>query len=232
MRQSVFIALSLLTVFLPMPVHGAEPISSEVETVPLDKIWAFQMPGTGDVRALEPEKYGESTTALTSAERVGLMHESLTQRIRDSLSILDREKGEKAASGFIVEGNGREALENAFSILVDGKPTETKFLGSKEIALVFFSHAFGDYVHVKHVERRGEVIDVQYRFIPHMTKDMSQHFALIPLGSLPAGNYQVSFTQLPLPPRYATKGQTHVPQEMVEWIVCKPFRFSVEGTEK
>lgn len=210
-------------------VAAAEPPNEQADTVtiPLDRIWAFHMPDTRDVRELEPERFGEDTTSFPSGRLVQLMHESMSQRICDTLVFLDREKGERTKPGFAVLGVGRQALQATYSVLVDGTAAPTRFPVDSDITVVFFSHLFGDYVYVDEVERRGTKIEIRYGFIPHMSKDMSKHFALIPLSSLPAGKYQVEFIQLPLPAKYIVKGEKVVPEDMVDWIVCKPFTFSV-----
>jgi hypothetical protein len=218
-----------LTVLFADCVSEVEPGNDAVPTIdiPLNRIYAIDMPGTRSVRELEPEKFGKSVRRQSSAEQSRLLHESLTQQIRGAIHFPDTIKGELAGKAFAVRGAGREALESTKAILVDGESSEFAFPADSELTLVFFSHLFGDYVHVEQVERHASTIQVRYRFIPHMNKMVTEHFALIPLGRLPVGEYQVEFTQLPLPERFVRNDEEFVPDEMVNKIVCKPFEFSV-----
>jgi hypothetical protein len=52
------------------------------------------------------------------------------------------------------------------------------------------------------------------------------HFALIPLGELEAGKYQVSFEQLPIEQEWLDAGFESVPPSASE-LVCLSFAFEI-----
>ena len=154
---------------------SAEPPKDTV-TIPLDQIWAFDMPGTRDIRELEPER--------------GPMVSSIGRSLSHAPA-----KGETVKPAFAVRGDGLQALRGAHAVLVeDAKPDSMFPVGSK-LSVVFFSYQLGSFVHINNVERRGDVVEVQYRFVPHRTREMTVHFALIPLGELPHGKFTVQIIQ-------------------------------------
>jgi hypothetical protein len=63
-----------------------------------------------------------------------------------------------------------------------------------------------------------------------MTLNLTTHFALIPLGKLKPGKYQVKFVQMPIesdePPDHRQVGQLES-DEWVNQIISKPFNFRV-----
>jgi hypothetical protein len=131
-----------------------------------------------------------------------------------------------ARKGFAVGGREVEALRQVHDILVKGKEPEESFLASSEISVVFFSYQGRRFVHLNRVDRRGREIDIGYRFVPHETEDMTVHFALIPLGKLSAGEYQVNVVQSPMARKYR---RHHEPTSgaLARRIVCNSFSFSI-----
>ena len=58
MRQTCVLATALAILPLIAPwANGDEPDDKPI-TIPLDQIWAYEMPGTKDIRGLEPDKFG------------------------------------------------------------------------------------------------------------------------------------------------------------------------------
>jgi hypothetical protein len=200
---------------------------SEVVTIPLDRIWAYDMPGTQDVRDLEPDKFGEHTKWLTSEEQAKLERESMTDQIRIALPCLRGDRGEHAKPGFAVLGTGAEALQGAYGGLVKGEKPDESFPSVSNVTIVFYAHLCGEYVHIEHIERKGSTVEIQYNFVPHMSQIMSWHVALIPLGKLNCGTYEVKFVQLPKPKAPGVRQTGLEPDEVVNRVVCRPFSFSV-----
>jgi hypothetical protein len=200
---------------------------ADVQTIALDQIWAYGMPGTHDVRELEPDNFGEHTRLLPSAERFKLLSESMADKIRAALDKDRPSKGGVAKQGFAVLGTGAEALQDAYDVLVSGHKPAESFPTVSNVTLVFFSHSFGDYVHLETAERRGKTIEAQYRFVPHDSKDMAWEIALIPLGKLPPDTYNVKIVQLPLPEGRTGSNGRYVSDETVSRIICRPFSFSI-----
>ncbi len=83
------------------------------------------------------------------------------------------------------------------------------------------------YVRVDHVERKGNAIEIFYRYVPHSGKELTWHFALIPVGQLAPGNYQVKITQLPVDMSLIHQTTGEVDYKTGDKFVCKPFSFSV-----
>ncbi len=92
---------------------------TDVQTIPLDQIWAFDMPGTHHTPELEPENAGprEAFTMRPCASGYGVQiteYYGITNARRSSKegAIVKRKVGQ-FAQGFAVIGTGREALEGA-----------------------------------------------------------------------------------------------------------------------
>jgi hypothetical protein len=189
------------------------------------------MPGTRDIRELEPDKFGEQTRTLPSAERFRLLDESLTFQIRAALKHDVAAKTGTTRNGFAVIGTGREALEGAYGVLVkDQKPSQTFPLDSN-VTLIFFSHLAGQYIHLKKIERYDYTFELGYQVVPHTTTNSTWHLALIPVGKLPLGKYQVKITQLP-----GGKDKTGhllggLTAAETQRIVCGSFSFAVVDTK-
>ena len=79
---------------------------------------------------------------------------------------------------------------------------------------MFFSHQTGEAIRVHKVYRRGQRIEIFYRIRPRETANVTATFALIPLGKLTAGKYDV--------------GITSEQQRPSSQRVCTPFSFTVE----
>src|SRR5690606_38654593 len=129
---------------------------------------------------------------------------------------------EAQRSGFVVPGTGRKALEGAFNVLVRGAEAPAEITAEQPLTLVFFSAPFGAYVQLDDVQIDCNIIRVIYRFQPHATLNLSSHFALIPLGDLKPGTYQVEIVK-----GKAKDAQSEVADERAENIVCNSFEFIV-----
>ncbi len=222
MRRLLFIAVCLFcgTVIVP-----AQSEKSKAVEIPLKSIWAHEMPGTRDVRELEPDVFGEGTKDISRKERVRRETASLFNRIGSEMPFA--REGVIARPGFAVLGTGLQSLRNAKVALVKQKKPAQPFSSESDISIFFFSSSFGQYVHLDHVERRGKTIKIAYRFVPHETKQMTAHYALIPLGKLPIGKYRVDIVRLPLEQKYVEKGFKSVEPQWESRVVCQPFSFTV-----
>jgi hypothetical protein len=156
--------------------------AEETVDIPLYQIWAWDMPGTQNISDLEKATPSEDW---------------LITKIRDE----QHSKGwmAKAGRAFAVEGTGLKALENAHDVIFGKQKRLTSLSG--EISVIFFSLAGGQYVHLTKVEREGDTINIRYKLVPHEQKHLTRHFAIIPLGKLPKGNYKVDIaTKSPAKP--------------------------------
>lgn len=208
---------------------AAEPPKKQPDavTIPLDQIWAYDMPGTRDIRELEPNVSGKRIAALSAEERDRRFNQSLVNQVASGLDYLAPLKNKLAGSAFAVTDTGLSALRQAHAVLVDNTTPRHLFGSADEISIVFFSHSFGSYVRIEQVQQHGNTFDIQYRFESHLTRDMSRHFALIPIGRLPLGTYRVKLVQLPIVGEGVVGEDRLVSADKVRHIICQSFSFSV-----
>jgi hypothetical protein len=221
------IAFPILVISFATAGCGSEAPQGAVQTITLDQIWAFEMPGTHDIRELEPDKFGESTRNLPSNERFKLLDESLTFQIRAALKRDNSAKAGMVRDGFAVIGTGREALDGAYNVFVKDQKPSSSFPLDSNVTLVFYSRLAGQYVHIDEVKKETNTIEIRYQFVPHLTTNSTWHLALIPVGKLPIGKYQVKITQ-----SSGGKDKTGhlvggLPTSEAQRIVCGSFSFSV-----
>lgn len=202
--------------------------SDQSELIPLKKIWALDMPGTIDIRALEPDCFGDVLKGADSAEQVRLQERSLLSQCQRAL----RNRSDKQSeSGFTVRGTGLEALKNAFSRLAKTEKPPKSFSPQDDVSIIFFSRLYGAHVHIEEVRQRDAHVEIRYRFVPHLESYQSNNFALIPLNRFPAGKIEVAIVKLPLDQKSKNIGASEVSDEQAASIVCKPFKFLVEDTK-
>lgn len=203
-----FIALSVVAIL------SSGAIGAESREIPLKEIWAYNMPGTRDVGTLESNK--------PPATRYG----PLVRNIRNVLSDC-RTEGKKARTAFAVSGTGHVALREAHAVIVEGKKPHKTFPVGGEISAVVFSCSFGAYVHLHKIERKGNLIEIDYRFVPHKTKESTEHFAIVPLGPLPAGEYLVAVINAPMDQRFVDAGVKPIDLKVANEVVSRSFSISV-----
>ena len=90
-----------------LAVNGRANPKPEAVIIPLNRIWALEMPGTLNIAELEPDKNPRSA------------HGPLLREIRRSLAPL--REGEEAKPEFAVLGTGADALREAHAVIVDGQ---------------------------------------------------------------------------------------------------------------
>jgi hypothetical protein len=168
--------------------------------IPLDQIWAYNMPGTRDIRDLEPEQRPEHLQSLSIDKQRALLQKRLWIPIAVSLTEVSPSwprEGQTARPGFAVAGTGRDALEETYDVLVKGEKPHESFDPGSEITLVFFSYQMGSFVHLHNINRRGNDVELRYRIVSHTDRYLSAQLALIAMGELPLGKYSVTVVQLP-----------------------------------
>jgi hypothetical protein len=192
-----------------------EPRAKDATLIPLDHFWAYDMPGTINVRELESKRQPGQPWEMRQSP--------LTMQILESLHQFPK-ANEKAGSAFVVLGTGKEALTNAHAIFTKQAEPQAVFPSGSKLSLVFYSFTFGRYVQVASVEQSKTLITVNYRFVSHATAIATTHFAIIPLGQVQDGEVQVKIRQLP-PTSVHRQKVTFVsdPQR----IVCDSFVFRV-----
>ncbi len=199
----------------------------EEHVIPLKDIWAFQMPGTRDVHDLEPDKFGPRISKLSSAEQLKVTGKSLTSQIATHLDY--NKPGQSALQAFAVSGIGADALREAAAVLSGKKKPQTLFLPNSDLSIVFFSHPFSYYVHLDKVEQQPGRVVISYRFVPHDTKEITRHFALIPIRKLPPGKVKVDIKRLPMSKSLPDTGFKELPSSFDAQVVAQSFLFTVKG---
>jgi hypothetical protein len=176
--------------------------------IPLREIWGYEMPGTRNIEKLKPKPQMD-----------------VPELIQQSLM---RHDGDPAVGpGFVVQGDESEALLQAFAVLVSHKEASSTVTHDLNTWIVFFAKDSGQYVHLRSVTRAGNKITVDFTFVPHDSKNLTRHFALIPLGKLPTGKYEVAIVNSPMDKRYLDQHFKPIPKDGVRWIVAKSFDFDV-----
>ncbi len=180
------------------------------QDIPLAKIWAQDMPGTMNVYELEDPK---SNYPLMST----IVKAHLSKNTQG-----------KAGQAFVVQGIGLEALKNASRIIARKQELLHSLPFDTEVSVIFFSVQSGQYVHLTKVERIQNTIKIRYEFVPHYEKHFTSHVAIIPLGKLPKGHYQVDIANEPFAQRLIDKGLVEVPDEQKLPRVSSSFDFTIE----
>jgi hypothetical protein len=207
MNSPLLVAVSTTLIFASVTFGDAPKELPKTQTIPLDKIWGYNMPGTARAEDLDPSG-------------------KLFMQIRRSLWSLPSEQ-EEAAPSFAVSGTKSEAIREVHAVLVDGKKPRKSFPPSSQIYATFFSYQNRPYVHLQKVERKGNVININWSFVPHETEETTEHFALIPLGQLPNGKYRVDIKRSPMPQKYIDLGFRPMSDAAARRIVCRSFSFTV-----
>jgi hypothetical protein len=216
--------------------------SPEVE-IPLESVWALDMPGTRDVFGIDLMNFAERNSPGWGFEEFRSERESSIGSIRTSLASWPA--GKEALPGFVV---GRKtdygALRSVGMALSRGlkasypramlarEITERlfgtySFPSGSESTLVFFTHPSSYYVRLDRVTRRGNTFTVHYKAEPHYTAESTVHFALIPMGQLPAGEYQVRYEQVAMERKYLDRGFIPFSPQQQARLICRNFNFVV-----
>lgn len=210
MRVSSLRTVLLATLHLSQAAFAAEPVA-----IRLDQIWGYDLPGTKDVRELEPK--ADPTMSVDELQS----HLDVWKILR----VLNRrpQEGETAGPAFIVEGSGKKALEGAEEAF-SSSDYAAVLPADKDLTIVFYSHLCGRYVRLISVERLPRRIIVKYQFVAHQYGQMTTRFALIPIGAFSDGPLEVQIEQLdPINER----GQPVRPVSHPEQFVCNSASYAV-----
>ena len=136
-----------------------------------------------------------------------------------------RSWGPDAGPGFPVKGEGIEALNGAYDVLTDVGDRPTTVPAGK-VSIVFFARQSGQYCHLEKVEREENVITLSYRFHVFRSASVAAHLALIPLGELKPGKYEVRTVQLIA--HLVGEPSGLIEDEELKHCVLEPFSFEVQ----
>ncbi|HEX4413147.1 MAG TPA: hypothetical protein VH107_05925 [Lacipirellulaceae bacterium] len=150
---------------------------------------------------------------------------SLAELIQQTLM---RKRGEKSAgSGFAVEGDLVTALRKSLDVLKSDAPAANE-VKSDQPWLFFFTRNSGQFVHLESIKQTGTEFTIRFRFVPHDTKELTRHFALIPLSGLHPGKYKVLLAPCPYDDASIKEGYQPPSEATIEKTVCRPFEFTVK----
>jgi hypothetical protein len=152
--RSYAMALAIVSVCAGSAI--AANVDGEPDTIPLKEIWAFDIPGTRNIRELEPKP----ERGLSADE---LIRRSFVEQIRWSLNpnFLPKE-GETAGEAFVVAGIGVDALDKAHGVLVNKIKRVDSVARDEELSLVFYVYNSGRSVRLDEVQRHGNTVTVKY----------------------------------------------------------------------
>lgn len=189
--------------------------------IPLKEIWAANMPSTRNIRELEHRTEGD--------------HRQFGPLMHTVYRTMHGGRGERAGGspdagpGFPIPGSGIAALHAVYDILVDkAERPETVPVG--EVSIVFFARLSPADCYLEKVERNGTDITLTYRLHARQTGNLSFHLALIPLGALEPGKYDVRHVQLPVALAANDPAKLAPPMagERLKRSVSDPYSFKVE----
>jgi hypothetical protein len=223
MRPAIAQAIALAI----LASHSATAAAEKAIEIPLKDVWAYQMPGTRDVRELEAERFGDAVKKLSSEDQLALSSESLISQILHQLGSPPKNKP-KARPAFAVAGTGRQSLQAACQVLAHGAKPPKSFSPNDDITVVFFSCEHGAYVHLHDIRIVGSTVEISYQFVPHRTKELTRHFAIIPLGRMPSGMGTVNILRMPFDKKFASWGIKPITEEEEDRLISRPFEFVVE----
>jgi hypothetical protein len=179
------------------------------EEIPLDQVWAYNMPGTKDVCDL-------------GQEYLKLSKEILSHLSRGTKS------SELAGPAFIVQGSKLSALRNSHQVLVNRIKPENSFTTEAELSAFFFSRESSRYVHLRKIVIESKSIRIFYELVPHKSKELSSNFAVFDLGKLEAGKYQLEIVHQPNQQNPALNNYPPVPEDYIQRVVCHSSEFVVK----
>jgi hypothetical protein len=216
---------------------------SEVELIPVAKVWSNRIPDTRDIFELEPAAPAELMKYPREFRDYRNRGGTLTQQIVKRLGPVRLREFSRGAptrlETFAVLGKGDKALREAHKVLVGGAEPRREFAPNDEITLVFFVHLSPWCVHIKSIEQARGKITISYQFVPNQGPDELQiacqrvFLALIPTKSLRPGKQSVEINRLPSD-RPEIEAELVRPGDdfhAVEYAVSGPCHFEIKEIE-
>jgi hypothetical protein len=232
MRVPSLVGASILATYLSTIVI-AEGLDAQSKEIPLDQVWGYNLPGTRDIAGIPiPETDPQEGVVGRNYEQFKQQRESAIEQMRRAL--MTKPPTERTSQALILARQPDFFTLQKASTFVAGlqhgkvKLTTGNYTvrAGEQATLIFFSHPSSYYVRLRKVEQVENEITVRYQFEPHGSPEVTVHFALIPLGELPVGEYQVRFEQIPLAEEYREAGFQPVEPDALA-IVCRPLSFTV-----
>ncbi len=118
-------------VFAIALLFAAHASAADPVAIQLKDIWAYEMPGTKDVRDLDPDSYGRVEGASTIQERADRFKNSLVQEILQTLDFLPAKRTHEPLPAFVVEGTGTKSARRR-SERASGQDSRSENLSARE----------------------------------------------------------------------------------------------------
>jgi len=191
-----------------------KPNKAETVVIPLDQIWALNMPGT---RLLTPERNGPQFVSNEgpTVEEIFFFIQKM-------------EYNKQLPPAFAVLGTGIEALNHANDVLARRQKRRINFTADEAMSLFFFARGRHEHVYLRKVERMPGKICIQYQFVPYLIGPQTTiHFAMIPIGKLPIGEMKVEMIGLPMEKQPYNSTYKLPSQDLGSQIVSPSFQIIV-----
>ncbi len=204
-----------LVIRIARPPSEDEPEGEPTEghIIPLEEIWALDMPGTKPMQIgmqqVDPPVFWAPEGRYVA-------------EIRREIAKAERLR-QPAPRVFVVRGTGLEALEEAHAVLLGKREARSRIRRNEQASLCFTTHSFGDPAYIRKVADHGSLVDITYELIGLHSMDITWHFALIPIQFEEAGMVHIE----PKPvvwerrasPRYAEFIRQRMPRSSVIEVV-------------
>ncbi len=195
----IFLMAAVLALLHVVLAIAAEP-NAAATAVPVEAIWALDMPGTRDIRELDAPA------------------DPIVETVVKEISEIRRHD-----CCYAVRGEGGDALRDFLRVRTRVENWH-RLPAAEPISLVFFTRPTHDAVVVDRVERTGARFRLFFRFAPRDAADASPGLAVIPVGRLPIGQYAVTPERVPAKAEDLAAGfEEPSPREFSELDTGVPF---------
>src|SRR5262249_32303416 len=124
--NTLIATVAFTTAMLCAAIADAESANDQSQSIPLERIWALNMPGTQDIRQM-------GSSPKENASLVELIQQALGKDASVPNSL----------EGFVVQGTDNKALNKAFDVLANAHRPSQKLKANEKSWIVFFTHDSG-----------------------------------------------------------------------------------------
>lgn len=197
--------LIVAVVVLAAPASRAADKDAESVEIPLEEIWALDMPGTRDIRDLNTPDNPIVDKVLNQIREV-----------------------RKFDHTFVVRGEGADALREFLRVRTD-HPYWNRMPADEPLSIVFYSKPTREHVVLASIERKSTRFFPRYRFAPREGLVRTPALALIPIGKLSPARFEVKIERLPAEEKDLDAGFEDPPSSSPSDVASSCFFHIVEG---
>jgi hypothetical protein len=201
----------LLSFHLLLAVGETRPEQSQSKSIPLSQVWAEGIQGTRDIKEFAKKRPNdpppkEPFLAGASHPLLSQIKFELTKRYRRGLvaPVQKRAVGEKfesakpnaksAGPAFIVTGSGRTALENVLAAF-KAEELPRSATQNDDVNVVFYGRLTQDSWHIDSIDVADKQVIIKCHMKTKPSGTLNMHLAMIPLGRLSPGEYEIKVVQ-------------------------------------